>query len=91
MMPKIILNGVLISEQHLIIFSMIWLDSTASIGRRPSTTGFLSNLREDDNAQSPLGHLIDVEFDGASSKVKLEKLTGVSGISFKLCLGQGST
>jgi hypothetical protein len=67
------------------------LDWTASIGRRPSTTGFLSNLREDDNAQSPLGHLIDVEFDGASSKVKLEKLTGVSGMSFKLCLGQGST
>jgi len=67
------------------------LDWTASIGRRPSTTGFLSNLREDDKAQSPLGHLIDVEFDGASSKVKLEELTGISGMTFKLCLGQGST
>ncbi len=67
------------------------LEWTASIGRRPSTTGFLSNLREDDIAQSPLGHLIDLEFDGASSKIKLEKLTGISGMSFKLCLGQGST
>jgi len=64
---------------------------TGSIGRRPSTTGFLSNLREDDVAQSPLGHLIDVEFDGASSLVKLEDLTDIPGMSIKLCLGQGAT
>jgi len=64
---------------------------TASLGRRPSTTGFLSNLREDDKAQSPLGHIIDVEFDGGSSLFKLEKATGISGMSFKLCAGQGGT
>jgi hypothetical protein len=64
---------------------------TASIGRRPSTTGFLSSLREDDAPQSPLSHMIDVEFDGASSMLKLEKLTGVSGMSIKLCAGVGST
>jgi hypothetical protein len=67
------------------------IDWTASVGRRPSTTGFLSNLREDDKAQSPLGHMIDVEFDGASSMFKLEKVTGVSGMSFKICTGVGST
>lgn len=64
---------------------------TASVGRRPSTTGFLSNLREDDTAQSPLGHIIDVEFDGASAMLKLGDITGVPGMSFKVCLGQGST
>jgi len=64
---------------------------TFSVGRRPSTTGFLSNLREDDKAQSPLGHNIDVEFDGASSLLKLENVTGISGMSFKVCAGQGST
>ena len=64
---------------------------TASIGRRPSTTGFLANLREDDVAQSPLGHLIDVEFDGASSVLKLGDVIDVPGMSFKVCLGQGAT
>jgi hypothetical protein len=64
---------------------------TVSVGRRPSTTGFLSNLREDDTAQSPLGHIIDVEFDGASAMLKLGDITGVPGMSFKLCMGQGST
>lgn len=64
---------------------------TGSIGRRPSTTGFLSNLREDDVAQSPLGHLIDVEFDGASSQVNIGEALDIPGMSFKLCLGQGAT
>jgi len=64
---------------------------TASLGRRPSTTGFLSHLREDDRPQSPLGHNIDVEFDGGSALFKLEELTGVSGMSFKICAGQGGT
>ena len=64
---------------------------TASLGRRPSTTGFLTHLREDDIAQSPLGHNIDVEFDGGSALFKLEKLTGVAGMSFKICAGQGGT
>ena len=64
---------------------------TASIGRRPSTIGFLSNLREDDIEQSPLGHLIDVEFDGASSNLKLGDITDVPGMALKVCLGQGAT
>ena len=64
---------------------------TASLGRRPSTTGFLTHLREDDAAQSPLGHNIDVEFDGGSTLFKLNKFTGVAGMSFKICAGQGGT
>jgi Cu/Ag efflux protein CusF len=64
---------------------------TASLGRRPSTTGFLANFREDDKAQSPLGHNVDLEFDGGSMLFKLGKLTGVSGMSFKVCAGQGAT
>ena len=64
---------------------------TASLGRRPSTTGFLSHLREDDIAQSPLGHIIDTEFDGGSALFKLENLTEVAGMSIKLCAGQGGT
>ncbi|UFH59315.1 DUF3373 family protein [Sulfurovum mangrovi] len=64
---------------------------TFSLGRRPSTNGFLANLREDDAAQSPLGHVINVEFDGLSSKLDLSNVTGISGMSIKLCMGQGST
>jgi len=64
---------------------------TFSLGRRPSTGGFLANLRNDDAAQSPLGHIINVNFDGLSSKLDLSNITGVSGMSFKICMGLGST
>ena len=64
---------------------------TFSLGRRPSTGGFLANLREDDAAASPLGHLINVEFDGLSSKLDLSNVTGIPGMSIKLCMGKGST
>lgn len=64
---------------------------TFSLGRRPSTNGFLANLRDDDPALSPLGHVINVEFDGLSSKLDLSGVTGISGMSIKLCMGQGST
>ncbi|MEA3491322.1 MAG: DUF3373 family protein [Campylobacterota bacterium] len=67
------------------------IDWTFSIGRRPSTNGFLSSLSQDDPASSPLGHNINVEFDGLSSKIDLSKITGVAGMSFKVCMGQGST
>jgi len=64
---------------------------TFSVGRRPSTNGFLANLRDDDVAASPLAHVINVEFDGLSSKLDLSNITGVPGMSIKLCMGQGST
>ena len=64
---------------------------TFSIGRRPSTNGFLASLSQDDPASSPLGHMINVEYDGLSGKLDLSKVTGVPGMSIKLCMGQGST
>jgi len=64
---------------------------TFSLGRRPSTGGFLANLRNDDSAASPLGHVINVEFDGLSSKLDLSNVTGIPGMSIKLCMGKGST
>ena len=64
---------------------------TFSLGRRPSGSGFLANLREDDAATSPLGHVINVEFDGLSSKLDLSNITGIPGMSFKVCMGRGST
>jgi len=62
---------------------------TASFGRRPSTNGFLVSLRDNDKPASPMGHMINMEFDGASFKFGLENLTGVSGMYWKLCLGRG--
>lgn len=64
---------------------------TFSIGRRPSTNGHLVNLRDDDGANSPMGHTINVEFDGLSSKFGLENITGVNGMYVKLCAGRGLT
>jgi len=63
---------------------------TVSFGRRPSTDGFMTNLREDnEHPASPIGHNINMEFDGASFKFDFDKLTGVSGLYFKLCIGRG--
>jgi len=62
---------------------------TFSIGRRPSTNGHLVNLRDDDHEASPMGHSINVEFDGLSSKFSLENLTGIDGMYVKLCAGRG--
>ncbi|EQB40263.1 hypothetical protein M947_02700 [Sulfurimonas hongkongensis] len=62
---------------------------TVSVGRRPSTNGYLVNLREDDTSKSPMGHVINMEFDGASAGISLSKY--VTGMNFKLCLGRGLT
>lgn len=67
------------------------VDYTASIGRRASTNGTLANLRSDDAEASPNGHMINVEFDGASFNFNLDKVTGVPGMAFKLCMGRGLT
>ncbi|NCO01435.1 MAG: DUF3373 domain-containing protein [Epsilonproteobacteria bacterium] len=60
---------------------------TFSIGRRPSTNGHLVNLRDDDKAASPMGHTINVEFDGLSSKFSFDNW--VDGMYIKLCAGRG--
>ncbi len=59
---------------------------TFSIGRRPSTNGHLISLRDDDHANSPVGHAINVEFDGLSSKFTFNKDWGTS---IKFCMGRG--
>jgi len=65
---------------------------TVSFGRRPSTDGFMTNLREDnEHAASPVGHNINMEFDGASFRFNLENVTGLSGFYAKLCLGRGNS
>ena len=64
---------------------------TFSIGRRPSTGGYLANLREDDRPASPMAHVINVEFDGASAKFGLEGLTTIPGAYLKFCYGRGAT
>jgi hypothetical protein len=64
---------------------------TGSFGRRPSLTGFLAAMREDDNAKSPLGHIVNVEFDGASFKFGLDKVIPIPGLYAKLCMGRGLT
>ena len=63
--------------------------TTFSVGRRPATGGYLINLRDDDKAKSPLAHVINMEFDGASASVSLDKL--VPGANFKICAGRGLT
>jgi len=62
---------------------------TFSVGRRPSTNGHLINLRDDDPASSPMGHTINVEFDGMSAKFGLENIVGVDGMYVKFCAGRG--
>lgn len=63
---------------------------SASFGRRPSVDGFMTNLRADnENPASPVGHNINMEFDGASFKFDFDKLTGISGFYAKICLGRG--
>ena len=64
---------------------------TASFGRRPAINGLVGNLREDDKASSPLAHIINMEFDGASFKFNLDKTTDIAGMYFKLCLGRGNS
>lgn len=64
---------------------------TFSLGRRPSTNGHLINLRDDDVTSSPLGHSINVEFDGGSSKFDLSQVLGIQGMYIKLCFGRGLT
>ena len=85
-------NELKIKTAYAIYFGKMGdVDYTASIGRRSSTNGTLANLREDDHEASPNGHMINVEFDGASFNFQLEKITNVPGMAFKLCMGRGLT
>jgi hypothetical protein len=59
------------------------------LGRRPSTNGKLISYREDDQPDSPLGHISNAEFDGGNLKFNLANATGVSGSSIKFAAGKG--
>ena len=63
----------------------------ASVGRRPSTDGLPINIRNDQKANSPLSHVVDVEFDGFSVRFDTQELTGLTGSWFKICGGRGLT
>ncbi len=61
-----------------------------SLGRRPSTEGPPLEYRNNGlEGGSPLAHLINWQFDGASATFGLEDVTGIPGASFKLCYGVG--
>jgi len=84
-------NVIRLKEAYFLYFGEAGdMPYTASFGRRPSTDGFMTNLRADNaHPASPVGHNINMEFDGASFKFDFEKLTGISGFYAKICLGRG--
>jgi len=86
-------NTVKVKEAYFIYFGDAGpIPYTASVGRRPSYDGLPGNLREGNaDANSPLSHLINVEYDGASFKFDLDKVTSIPGMYFKLCMGKGLT
>lgn len=59
------------------------------IGRRPTSYNKLINLRDDESASSPLGHIVTAEFDGGHLGFNLAKQTGISGFHLKLSAGRG--
>jgi len=66
-----------------------------SAGRRPATEGFPENLIYNDNANSPLAHLINMEFDGFSFEISNSIFSNLSdkfsdwGTWLKFCAGRG--
>ena len=66
-----------------------------SAGRRPATEGFPENLIYNDHANSPLAHLVNIEFDGFSFMVSNSVFSDWSdkfsdwGTWVKLCAGRG--
>ncbi len=61
-----------------------------SFGRRPSTQGTPMEFGNYSmEGGSPLTHIINWQFDGASLSFGLEEMTGIPGFDFKLCYGVG--
>jgi hypothetical protein len=82
-------NTLKVKEASFFYYGDMGVPYTVSVGRRPSTDGFLANYREAAaKGKSPLGHSINVEYDGAS--FLLRDLTDF-GTSFKICAGRGLT
>ncbi len=61
-----------------------------SLGRRPSTEGPPMEYAEYSlEGGSPMAHIINWQFDGASLNFGLEDTTDIPGAAFKLCYGVG--
>ena len=66
-----------------------------STGRRPSTEGYPANLRDNVRAESPIAHLVNMEFDGISFWMKNDFFASLSdkfsdwGTNLKFCFGRG--
>jgi len=58
------------------------------VGRRPTSYTQLLSLRDDQAANSPLGHLVSSEFDGGSIAFKLSNITDISGMKVKFGTGR---
>ncbi len=65
-------------------------DFYLSIGRRPSTYGPPSEVRENElRGGTPSGHLVHFNFDGITVGYHLSELTGIEGMTARFCYGQG--
>ena len=79
-------------EANFIYFGSLTdsISTTFSIGRRPSLDGNPGYIREGNKKPaSPTSHNINMEFDGFSWGFRLEKITGIEGMNFKICGGRG--
>jgi len=53
--------------------------------------GLGANFREGQKRKSALAHTVNVQFDGASFRWNIDKVTPLTGAWIKLCLGRGLT
>ena len=61
-----------------------------SLGRRPALGGTPSQFKANSEiGASPLSHVINWQFDGASLGFDLSNVTDIPGLNYKLCWGQG--
>jgi hypothetical protein len=79
-------------ERAYFVYNNYWdnIPISFSLGRRPSTYGPpLEYANYSLEAGSPLGTIINWQFDGASLNFGLEEVTGIYGAALKFCYGVG--
>lgn len=88
-------NSIKLRQAYFLYLGKSFLGSdipwTASIGRRPATLGYPLHFRENEKAQSPVSHIVNMELDGASFKFKLDKGSGIDGMYIKFCIARALT